>query len=72
MIRLPANTPTKFEREAAAFQRLLPGLLEKYRNKYVAIHEEKVVGSGDELIKVAFDAYDRFGYQPIYVDLVSW
>lgn len=67
----PPKTPTKFEREMAAFRMLLPSLLKDYRNKYVAIHEERVVGSGDELIKVAFDAYDRFGYQPIYVDLVT-
>jgi hypothetical protein len=67
----PPKTPTKFEREMAAFRKLMPGLLKDYRNKYVAIHEEQVVGSGDELIKVAFDAYDRFGYQPIYVDLVT-
>jgi hypothetical protein len=71
VINLTPKTPTKFEREMTAFHRLLPALLNDYRNKYVAIHEEKVVGSGDDLIKVAFDAYDRFGYQPIYVDLVT-
>jgi hypothetical protein len=71
VINFTPKTPTKFEREMAAFHRLLPTLLTDYRNKYVAIHEEKVVASGDDLIKVAFDAYDRFGYQPIYVDLVT-
>ena len=71
VLNCTSKTPTKFEREMAAFRRLLPSLLNDYRNQYVAIHEEKVVGSGDELIKVAFAAYDRFGYQPIYVDLVT-
>jgi hypothetical protein len=66
---LPAMS--KLERERAAFQRMLPELLRQYRNRYVAIHEEKVVGSGDELTTVALAAYERFGYQPIYVDLVT-
>jgi hypothetical protein len=67
----PTKPPSKFQREMAAFRRLLPHLLPQYRNQYVAIHEEKVVGSGDNLISVAKDAYARFGYQPIYVDLVT-
>ena len=67
----PLKPPTKFEREMAAFRRLLPELLKDYRNQYVAVHEEKVAGSGAELIPVAMAAYDRFGYQPIYVDLVT-
>lgn len=61
----------KFEREMAAFRRLLPGLLEHYRNQYVAIHGEEVIGSGDDILKVAHAAYEKFGYQPIYVDLVT-
>jgi Family of unknown function (DUF5678) len=65
------NPPSKFEREQAAFRRLLPKLLEQHRNQYVAIHDGQVVGSGDELVRVALAAYDRFGYQAIYVDLVT-
>lgn len=65
------NPPTKFEREMAAFRRLLPTLLERYRGQYVAIHEEQVVGSGDDLVSVALVAYKQHGYQPIYVDLVT-
>lgn len=63
--------PTKFEREMAAFRRLLPTLLKEYRGQHVAIHEEKVVGSGDDLVTVALAAYKQYGYQPIYVDLVT-
>jgi hypothetical protein len=65
------SPPTKLAREMAAFRRLLPQLIERYRNKYVAIHGEQVVGSGDDLVKVAMAAYEQFGYQAIYVDLVT-
>jgi hypothetical protein len=65
------DAPTKLAREMAAFRRLLPQLLERYRNKYVAVHGEQVVGSGDDLVKVAMAAYEQFGYQAIYVDLVT-
>ena len=71
VIDSPLKSPTKFEREQAAFRRLLPQLLNDYRNKYVAIHDEQVVGSGDDLVTVALEAYNRHGYQPIYVDLVT-
>lgn len=71
VIDFAPKTPTKFEREKAAFRRLLPQLLEDFRNKYVAIHNERVVGSGDNIIDVANNAYKEFGYQPIYVDLVT-
>jgi hypothetical protein len=65
------DPPTKLAREMAAFRRLLPQLLERYRDKYVAVHCEQVVGSGDDLVKVAMAAYEQFGYQEIYVDLVT-
>jgi hypothetical protein len=62
---------TKWERESQAFLRLLPTLLDVHRGKYVAVHNEQVVDSGDDQIEVAMRVYDRFGYQPIYVGLVS-
>ena len=61
----------KWEREFAAFVRLKPSLLSSYRGKYVAIHEGKVVDSGDDQIAVALRAYSNYGYVPIYVGLVS-
>jgi Family of unknown function (DUF5678) len=61
----------KWQREYHAFLRLLPGLLETHRGKYVAVHEGKVVDSGEDLVSVALRSYDRFGYVPIYVDLVA-
>jgi hypothetical protein len=65
------QSPTKLAQEQAAFRRLLPELLAKYRSKFVAIHEEKIVGVGDDLVTVALAAYERYGYQPIYVDFVT-
>lgn len=62
---------TKFDRERQAFVRLRQELLAQYRGQYVAIHDEKVVGSGDDHAAVAFAAYQQFGYVPIYVDLVA-
>src|SRR5262249_22792908 len=38
----------KWEREYRAFLRLLPELLKTHRGKYVAVHEEQVVDSGDD------------------------
>ncbi|MBM3993881.1 MAG: hypothetical protein FJ303_06985 [Planctomycetes bacterium] len=55
----------------AAFRRLLPTLLGPYRGKYAAIHEERVVGSGDDLLSFALAAYKESGYQPIFVDRVT-
>ncbi len=63
--------PSKLAAEKAAFRLPLPKLLEQYRNKFVAIHDERVVGSGDGLVTVALAAYAMFGYQPNYVDLVT-
>jgi hypothetical protein len=63
--------PTKFEREYRAFLRLLPELLRAHEGKYVAIHEEKVAGVGDDKITLALDVWRRFGNVPIFVGRVS-
>jgi hypothetical protein len=64
-------TNGKWQQEYQAFLRLKPRLLEKYRGQYVAIHEGQVVGSGPDQVAVAMQAYDAFGYGPIYVGLVT-
>ncbi len=46
-------------------------LLKEYRDKFVAVHEGKVVAHGDSIIEVAEAGYRACGYVPIYVDLVS-
>jgi hypothetical protein len=61
----------KWEREYRAIVHLLPSLLPTYCDKFVAIHNGKVVGSGDDQAEVALAAYSQWGYVPIYVGLVS-
>jgi hypothetical protein len=61
----------KFERERAAFRRLLPGLLDTHRGLYVAVHDGEAVESGPDQIDVAKRAYAKFGNVPIYVGLVT-
>jgi hypothetical protein len=68
---LPPPAADKWRREQQAFRRLLPELLQRLRNQYVAVHEERVVESGEDKLAVAGRAYQRFGYVPIYVGLVT-
>ncbi len=66
-----AAKEAKFQRELEAFRRLLPELLQTHRDQYVAIHEGQVVGTGPDQIELADRAYQRFGYIPILVTLVT-
>jgi len=68
---LPPPPEDKFRSEQRAFHRLLPELLPTYRDQYVAIHEGRVVESGEDKLEVAGRAYARFGYIPILVTLVT-
>lgn len=61
----------KWEREYAAFLEMLPELLQTHRNRFVAVHEERVVDCGDDKIALALRVYEKYGYIPIYVGLVS-
>lgn len=63
--------PTKFEREHRAFLRMLPELLRTHEGKYGAVHEEKVVGVGEDKIALALDVWGRFGNVPIFVGRIS-
>ena len=69
--RIPAAPPTKFERERAAFHRLLPQLLTTHRGQYVAIHDERVVASGEDQMEVAVRVLKQVGSVPIYVHRVA-
>jgi hypothetical protein len=71
ILTIPTPPADKWEREFRAFQRLLPDLLSTHRGKYVAVHDERVVDSGDDKVALALSVYGRFGYVPIYVGLVS-
>jgi hypothetical protein len=66
-----AADEAKFRREQEAFRRLLPELLRTHRDQYVAIHEGEVVGTGPDQIELANRTYERFGYIPILVTLVT-
>jgi len=71
VINVPPRNDDKWERERSAFQRLLPDLMTTSRGKYVAIHEESVVETGDSSAETAQRAYAKFGYIPIFIGLVS-
>jgi hypothetical protein len=71
VLDLPGPLDSKWQREYRAFLQLLPQLLQTHRGKYVAVHEGKVVDSGDDKIALALRAYARYGYVPIYVGLVT-
>jgi hypothetical protein len=66
-----AAKEAKFRRELEAFRRLLPELLQTHRDQYVAIQEGQVVGTDRDQIELADRAYQRFGYIPILVTLVT-
>ena len=60
-----------FLREKRAFEQLKPGLLEELRGKYVAVHDGRVVATGDNSTEVARQAYGMLGYVPLYIGLVD-
>jgi|SRR5579884_143435 len=61
----------KWQRERHAFHQLLPELLQNYRNRFVAVHEGRVVDSDDALLPLAGRVYAKYGYVPIYMDRVT-
>ena len=60
-----------FEREVAAFERILPELLQKYRGRVVAIHNGHVVEVGDSKAEVSERVHQRLGDVTVYVQRVS-
>ncbi len=71
VINVPKRDDDKWERERSAFHRMLPTLLTTSRGKYVAIHEESVVETGDSSVETAQRAYAKCGYLPIFIGFVS-
>jgi PHD/YefM family antitoxin component YafN of YafNO toxin-antitoxin module len=73
--RQPASTHNEaFQREAAAFERMMPELLRQYRNRVVAIYNGQVVEVGSEnesVADVAMRVYERLGYISVYVHRVE-
>ncbi len=76
MIVIPAEVFTppprnKWEREYRAFQRLLPELLKTHRGKYVAIHEEHVIDSGDNRLELIFRVLPKVGGVSVHIGHVT-
>ena len=63
--------PSKWEREHAAFVRLLPQLLATHRGKFVAIHDEQMVDSGEEKLALALCVLAKIGNTDIHIGLVT-
>jgi len=70
-IESPVTEETPWERERRAFDRLLPSLLGTHPGQYVAVHDGTIIASGSDRITVALQGYQRVGYVPLYVGLVS-
>lgn len=66
-----ADVSDKWELEYRAFLRLKPSLLQEFADRYVAVHEEQVVDSGEDKLKLGLRVYNKFGYVPIFFGLVS-
>ena len=62
--------PGVFEQEKEAFERLKSQLLKTHRGQYVVIHEGKAALFGRDKVELAKQAYQQFGYRPLYVGLV--
>ena len=57
----------QFEHEVAAFERMLPDLLQEYRGRVVAIHNGQVVEVGDSKIEVSERVHQRLGDVIVYI-----
>ena len=60
-----------FENELAHFERLKPQLLEKYRNRFIALHQGKVVAVGEDKMAVLATAEAALGNVAFYVGQVT-
>jgi hypothetical protein len=68
----PADFGRKWDREYAAFRRLLPGLLAAgWKGEYVAIHDGAVVGRGRDKLVLAAEVGRQYGPVEILVRLVT-
>jgi dCTP deaminase len=78
----PAETPISprketprtfvaFQQEKRAFERLKAELLKTHRGEYAVIRGQKAVLFGHDKTKLAKQAYQEFGYGPLYIGLVE-
>ena len=66
-LRTPSPVDATFERERAAFHRLLPELLAAHRGEWVAIVDEQPIEFGADFSSVIVPVRQRFGQRPVYV-----
>ena len=65
-----AATDPDFERDRAAFRRLLSELLKTHRGEWVAIVDEQAVEFGADFSSVIRRTRERFGQRPVYVQQI--
>ncbi len=53
------------EAEFRAFQKMLPKLLKKYKDEYVAIYQGKLIGHHIDDCELAQRAYEKVGKAPL-------
>lgn len=63
----PISNDPQFERERAAFQRLLPELLKEHRGEWVAIVDETPVQFGKDFKSVIVPVRERYGQRSVCV-----
>lgn len=68
---IPADDKTILGLGKKYFETNKKDLLKKYQNKYIAILNNKVVGSDKDFSNLAGRVYKKFGYQTIYIPFVS-
>lgn len=68
---IPADDKTILGLGKKYFEANKKDLLKKYQNKYIAILNNRVMGSDKDFSKLAGRVYKKFGYQTIYMPLVS-
>ena len=68
---IPADDKTIIESGKKYFEANKKELLTKYEDKYIAILNNKIVGSDKDFSKLAERIYKKFGYQTIYIPFVS-
>ncbi len=62
---------TAFAQERAAFERMLPQLMQIHPNRVVAIYQGKVVEVGDNVGEVLANVHTRYGYVACYVGRIE-
>jgi ABC-type enterochelin transport system ATPase subunit len=61
----------EFQREVAAFERLLPELLQDYQGRVVAIRGGQVIEVGDSKAEVSERVHEHLGDVTVYVQQVE-